>query len=207
LSRQFRQPRSSCNAAEYSALPAIFPFRGFHTFANTTLGGDTDFNNGLSVPTAGEWEGVSVQSGGQLNSNSYADFRYVNYSLCGALSSQTWQGPPVYTVTGTAVVLSGVTLTIAPEAILKFNAGAGIRIQTGATLSAVGTLAQPIYFTSIKDDSVGGDTNGDGNVTLPAGNWGSNRVPFILRPRCSHADSAHADVTFNLLWVEVFPGS
>ena len=36
------------------------------------------------------------------------------------------------------------------------------------TLAALGTYAKPIVFTSFKDDSVAGDTNGDSGVSAPA---------------------------------------
>jgi RHS repeat-associated protein len=163
------QSGGTLNAPGGVSLPVIFT-----TFDDSSVGGNTDFNAGISVPTPGEWQGVSVQTGGQLNSTNNTQFRYVSFPLSGTLSSQTLQSTSIYTVTGIAVVPSGVTLSIAPGTILKFNAGAGIAVQPGATFTAVGTVSQPIYFTSIKDDSVGGDTNGDGSATMPApGDWAS----------------------------------
>ena len=66
------------------------------------------------------------------------------------------------------------TLTIEPGVVIKFNLTWAwnnyIDVQGG--LIANGTPDEKIVFTSIRDDSSGGDTNNDGNDTAPQkGNW------------------------------------
>ena len=86
--------------------------------------------------------------------------------------NETWHGSFVHRVTNNLVVPNGLTLTILPGAIVKFDPGVGLQVLGGGRLAAKGTVAQPIVFTSILDDSVGGDTNGDGSQTnASAGDW------------------------------------
>lgn len=92
-------------------------------------------------------------------------------------SNATWTpNSSPYIVRGDITVPNGITLTIKPGTIIKFLPGTNFYIAAGATLLADGSSSQPIYFTSFKDDLVGGDSNGDGNATSPAvGDWGTIR--------------------------------
>lgn len=62
-------------------------------------------------------------------------------------------------------------LEIRPGAIIKFNQSRWLVVQPKGTLIARGTDADRIYFTDVRDDSVGGDTNADGANSAPAPGW------------------------------------
>jgi hypothetical protein len=138
-----------------------------------TAGGDTNLDGAASRPLPGNWAGVSLAGSGALGRNEYTEIRYAQASHTGVLAGdQTWDGSWTHLLSGDVTVPNGVTLTIAPGAVVKISGARGITVQAGGGLSAVGTVAQPITFTSVKDDSVGGDTNADGGSSAPApGDW------------------------------------
>ena len=105
-----------------------------------------------------------------------------NY-VSGAISTNTtWRVGDLYVVQGDLSLNSDATLTLEPGVIVKFAPGKSLTVNSGATLSAIGTRALPIIFTSIRDDVNGGDTNGDGDTTSPQpGDWARLHVKGAVK--------------------------
>ncbi len=99
-------------------------------------------------------------------------------TLSGSIAtSTTWskaEGP--YIVSSTVTINAGKTITIEPGTIIKFKPSTSLIVN--GELDVKGGALSPtlVYFTSFKDDSVGGDLNGDGTSTGAAGDWGNIQI-------------------------------
>ncbi|MFO7902330.1 MAG: FG-GAP-like repeat-containing protein [Pirellulaceae bacterium] len=102
----------------------------------------------------------------------------------------TWRG--LLVASGDVTVASGTTLTVDPGTIVKFGDS---RLNVQGTLDVRGTHSQPVVITSLSDDTVGGDTNSDGDATSPkAGSWqGIDVTHSNALARLTHANIRYAD--------------
>ncbi len=89
--------------------------------------------------------------------------------------NMTWTPDCVY-VADDVEVPDDITLTIDPGVIVKVESGDGIVVSSGGTLNVTGTSGNPVIFTSTKDDSVGGDTLGQGPTTPGVGDYTTSIV-------------------------------
>ena len=97
-----------------------------------------------------------------------------------------WTNTEVQQIVGDARIPAGATLTIQPGTMVKFNVFAGIDLLVEGRLLASGTVAQPIVFTSFRDDTgldgvLGNGDDQDSNANGPSngnnGDW--NAVQFL----------------------------
>ena len=88
-------------------------------------------------------------------------------TLSGTITTSQTLNPSIVYVIDNFVVGNGATLTIPAGTIVKLSKYSPVVVENGGSLRVTGTSANPVHFTSVKDDSLGGDTNGAGRVTPP----------------------------------------
>lgn len=106
------------------------------------------------------------------NTNKYV---FINHSSLSSSIKLPNVNIPYYFPNGYTINTGG-RLELSDDNILKFNYS-GINVYQGK-LIANASAGKRIYFTSFKDDNLGGDANGDGNATAPAqNNWSGIDFP------------------------------
>ena len=91
----------------------------------------------------------------------------------------TWGGNVPFIIPSTLSIPNTSQLTIKAGTTIKFKAFDSWFLAMGR-LSVDGEDGNPVVFTSIKDDSAGGDTNNDGSATLPNfGDWRSVQLENV----------------------------
>ena len=148
-----------------------------------------DINSDITTSTGGEhlassvdpfgWSGTSTDPWAAhdglgymwASARPFATSSVLNYASGTITTNTTWNADQIYVIQSSLTVASSATLTIQSGAVVKFD-GTSDFLTVNGKLNVNGATANPVYFTSIKDDSVGGDTNDDATSTSPAvGGW------------------------------------
>ena len=145
----------------------------FTSLRDDEVGGDSNMDGNATQPQPGDWLGIRTGAGAVLNLNEHTYVRYARNDHSGVIaSSEDWPADFLHYISGDVTIPAGVTLTIRPGAVVKFAVDRSMIVNAGGALRALGNAAQPVVFTSWRDDTAGGDSNGDGTSSRPeAGDW------------------------------------
>ncbi|KKM17741.1 hypothetical protein LCGC14_1672690, partial [marine sediment metagenome] len=162
----------------------VYVSSGAVTMTTVNLSVHNVGTNALIAADAGKWNSTNTTLTGtgklalRLDGGTITDTR-------------TWNENLVYVLSGTVGVAPGASLTIPAGQIVKAD-GEGM-LEVNGTLNVPGTSGSPVVFTSIHDDTAGGDTNANAGATAPAaGDWKRIRIRTGGAADLQHADIRYA---------------
>jgi plastocyanin len=168
---QDASPYLEGNHFKGNATDGIYYYH-FDELANPVLVNNTfTDNNNFAVLANMQQETIDLL----LTGNSSTGSAHNGFALFGSVNAPVLfssnPGFP-FIIQDDLTVLDNASLTLSPGTTIKFNDHYDDLFINGS-LTAIGTAAEPIVFTSLADDAHEGDTNGDGSDTEPAGDqWG-----------------------------------
>ncbi len=148
----------------------------FHSSSPTVRNSTIELNRGYALSAS--IDSFPVVSGNVLRWNEGNGLEIRGGNLSSTIpTTKRWNNTGLaYAITDNTTVASGMTLVIDPGVVVKFASNKLLGVN--GVLKVQGTAANPVYITSVKDDTVGGDTNGDGTASAPnLGDWG--HVAFL----------------------------